>query len=137
MIRTNYINYKQVFDVRKNVSSELNEHWPTTQRRVGGYNIDLIDPNGFNSSHLLVGSEGTLSLFNKIKLKLSEFQKIDTGCLLFLIIFIKLWKYLKKIVKLKPTCVELMDRNLLNLAKDILCTQRESKNISRGTLLLY
>ena len=39
------------FDVRKNVSSELNEHWPTTQRRVGGYNIDLIDPNGFNSSH--------------------------------------------------------------------------------------
>ena len=46
-----------------------------TQRRVGGYNIDLINPNGFNASNILVGSEGTLSLFNKIKLKLSEIPK--------------------------------------------------------------
>ena len=57
-------------DVRQKVGSEIDANWPTTQRRVGGYNIDLIDPEGFNSSNLLVGSEGTLSLFNKIKLKL-------------------------------------------------------------------
>ena len=55
--------------LRQKVSKDIDENWPTTQRRVGGYNIDLIDPNGFNSSNLLVGSEGTLSLFNKIKLK--------------------------------------------------------------------
>ena len=55
-------------DVRQQVGGEIDANWPTTQRRVGGYNIDLIDPEGFNSSNLLVGSEGTLSLFNKIKL---------------------------------------------------------------------
>ena len=54
-------------DVRQQVGGEIDANWPTTQRRVGGYNIDLIDPEGFNSSNLLVGSEGTLSLFNKIK----------------------------------------------------------------------
>ena len=46
-------------DVRKQVGGEIDANWPTTQRRVGGYNIDLIDPEGFNSSNLLVGSEGT------------------------------------------------------------------------------
>ena len=61
--------------LRQKVSKDIDENWPTTQRRVGGYNIDLIDPNGFNSSNLLVGSEGTLSLFNKIKLKLSEIPR--------------------------------------------------------------
>ena len=106
-------------DVRKNVSSELNEHWPTTQRRVGGYNIDLIDPNGFNSSHLLVGSEGTLSLFNKIKLKLSELPKNKILGVCYFDNFHQAMEISQEIVKLKPTCVELMDRNLLNLAKDI------------------
>ena len=53
-------------DVRQKVASDIKDNWPTTQRRVGGYNIDLIDPNGFNSSNLLVGSEGTLSLFNNV-----------------------------------------------------------------------
>ena len=40
--------------LRQKVSQDIDENWPTTQRRVGGYNIDLIDPNGFNSSNLLV-----------------------------------------------------------------------------------
>ena len=66
---------KKCIDIREQVENEINEHWPKTQRRVGGYNIDLINPNGFNASNILVGSEGTLSLFNKIKLKLSEIPK--------------------------------------------------------------
>ena len=43
---------------------EILDKFPNVLRRVGGYNIDLIDPNGFNSSNLLVGSEGTLSLIH-------------------------------------------------------------------------
>ena len=38
-------------------------------------NRAMNNPEGFNTSNLLVGSEGTLSLFNKIKLKLSEIPK--------------------------------------------------------------
>ena len=106
-------------DLRQKVGAEINENWPTTQRRVGGYNIDLIDPNGFNSSNLLVGSEGTLSLFNKIKLKLSEIPKNKILGVCYFDNFHQAMELTKEIVKLKPTCVELMDQNLLNLAKEI------------------
>ena len=106
-------------DLRQRVGTEIDENWPTTQRRVGGYNIDLIDPNGFNSSNLLVGSEGTLSLFNKIKLKLSEIPKNKILGVCYFDNFHQAMELTKEIVKLKPTCVELMDQNLLNLAKEI------------------
>ncbi len=106
-------------DVRQKVGSEIDTNWPTTQRRVGGYNIDLIDPEGFNSSNLLVGSEGTLSLFNKIKLKLSEIPKNKILGVCYFDNFHQAMELSKEIVKLKPTCVELMDQNLLNLAKEI------------------
>ncbi len=106
-------------DVRQKVGSEIDANWPATQRRVGGYNIDLIDPEGFNSSNLLVGSEGTLSLFNKIKLKLSEIPKNKILGVCYFDNFHQAMELSKEIVKLKPTCVELMDQNLLNLAKEI------------------
>ncbi len=106
-------------DVRQRVGGEIDANWPTTQRRVGGYNIDLIDPEGFNSSNLLVGSEGTLSLFNKIKLKLSEIPKNKILGVCYFDNFHQAMELSKEIVKLKPTCVELMDQNLLNLAKEI------------------
>jgi len=106
-------------DLRQRVGTEIDENWPTTQRRVGGYNIDLIDPNGFNSSNLLVGSEGTLSLFTKIKLKLSEIPKNKILGVCYFDNFHQAMELTKEIVKLKPTCVELMDQNLLNLAKEI------------------
>src|SRR5213595_2147504 len=42
---------------------EIERRFPKVQRRVGGYNIDMIEPKsrdaGHNMAHLLVGSEGT------------------------------------------------------------------------------
>ena len=46
--------------------------FPGVQRRVGGYNLDRVDPAGHNMASLLVGSEGTLALFKRLKLKLSK-----------------------------------------------------------------
>ena len=106
-------------DVKQNVKNEIDENWPQTQRRVGGYNIDLIDPNGFNTSSILVGSEGTLSLFNKIKLKLSKIPTNKVLGVCYFENFHQAMELTKEMVKLKPTTVELMDKNLLDLAKDI------------------
>src|SRR2546430_1795802 len=53
-------------------AAEIAARFPKLLRRVGGYNIDMIDDAGHNMAKLLVGSEGTLAFFNAIELDLQE-----------------------------------------------------------------
>ena len=110
---------KKFIDLKSEVSDDINEYWPQTQRRVGGYNIDLISPDGFNTSNVLVGSEGTLSLFNKVKLKLWPIPKQKVLGVCYFESFAQAMELTKEMVKLKPTTVELLDHNLIDLAKKI------------------
>ena len=103
----------------KEHQKEIDLSFPKLLRRVGGYNIDLVNPKGFNASNILVGSEGTLSLFNKIKLKLWDLPKQKILGICFFENFRQSMEATKEIVKLAPTCVELMDHNLVGLAKQI------------------
>ena len=110
---------KNFLEVKERTKEEIDLHFPITQRRVGGYNIDLINPNGFNTSNILVGSEGTLSLFNKVKLKLWEIPKQKVLGVCFFKSFSEAMTIVKEMVKLQPTTVELLDKNLIDLAKAI------------------
>ena len=110
---------KKFLEVKERTKEEINLHFPITQRRVGGYNIDLINANGFNTSNILVGSEGTLSLFNKVKLKLWEIPKQKVLGVCFFKSFSEAMTIVKEMVKLQPTTVELLDKNLIDLAKAI------------------
>jgi FAD/FMN-containing dehydrogenase len=51
-------------------AAEIDARIPKLLRKVGGYNIDSIDPAGHNMASLLVGSEGTLAFFHEIELDL-------------------------------------------------------------------
>ena len=110
---------KKFLELREEVKDDIDQYWPQTQRRVGGYNIDLIKPEGFNTSNILVGSEGTLSLFNKIKLKLWPIPKQKVLGVCYFESFSQAMELTKEMVKLKPTTVELLDNNLIGLAKQI------------------
>lgn len=123
---------EELIKIYLNNKQEINENFPKTQRRVGGYNLDLINPNGFNTSNILVGSEGTLSLFNKVKIKLSPIPKQKMLGLCAFQNFRQAMEITKEIVKLKPTAVELMDDNLLNLAKLIPMFQGSIKKYFKG-----
>ena len=105
-------------NLRQKVNKDIDENWPTTQRRVGGYNIDLIDPNGFNSSNLLVGSEGTLSLFNKIKLKLSEIPKNKILGVCYFDNFHQAMELTKEIVKLNGNIKKFTTKSTIKSLKE-------------------
>ena len=102
-------------------ADEIERRFPKVQRRVGGYNLDALVPgrNDINLAHLLVGSEGTLAFSRKIELKLSpQLGRRALGACHFGS-FHEAMKAAAHIVALGPIAVELIDRTMLGLARDI------------------
>jgi FAD/FMN-containing dehydrogenase/Fe-S oxidoreductase len=103
-------------------ADEIEARFPKVQRRVGGYNINMIEPNGpgsaHNMAHLLVGSEGTLAFFTEIELDLQPIPAHRVLGICHFPSFYKAMEAAQHIVKLDPAGVELVDRTMIELARD-------------------
>jgi FAD/FMN-containing dehydrogenase/Fe-S oxidoreductase len=100
-------------------AEEIERRFPKVLRRVGGYNIDSISDSGHNMARLLVGSEGTLAFFNEIEL---ELQPIPAHRVLGICHFPSFYSAMAatpRIVELGPSAVELVDRTMIDLSRDI------------------
>ncbi|MBU0724899.1 MAG: FAD-binding protein [Alphaproteobacteria bacterium] len=100
-------------------ADEIKARIPDILRKIGGYNIETIKPEGHNMSHLLVGSEGTLGWFQRIQLDLKPIPPHKTLGVCHFPTFRKAMEATQHIVKLGPTAVELVDRTMIDLARDI------------------
>lgn len=98
---------------------EIDARIPKLLRKVGGYNIDMIDPAGHNMAHLMVGSEGTLAFFEKIELALQPIPPHRVLGICHFPTFYKAMESTQHIVKLGPTAVELVDRTMIELSREI------------------
>jgi FAD/FMN-containing dehydrogenase/Fe-S oxidoreductase len=102
-------------------AEEIEARFPKVQRRVGGYNLDALVPgrNDLNLAHILVGSEGTLAFTKRIELKLSPVigPRVVGAC--HFGSFHRAMDMAQHIVKLGPIAVELIDRTMLGLAREI------------------
>jgi FAD/FMN-containing dehydrogenase/Fe-S oxidoreductase len=105
---------------------EIERMFPKVLRRVAGYNLDIFFPqserpytldNSVNMAHLLVGSEGTLAVTERLTLKLSPLPKHKTLGVVNFPSFYKAMESAQHIVKLKPVAVELVDRTMIELAR--------------------
>jgi FAD/FMN-containing dehydrogenase len=93
--------------------------FPRVQRRVGGYNLDRVRAGGHNMAELLVGSEGTLALFRRLKLKLQPLPRHRVLGVCHFSTFYEAMTSTKAIVELGPSAVELVDRSILELGRQI------------------
>ncbi len=100
-------------------ADEIDARFPKLLRRVGGYNIDMIDDAGHNMAHLLVGSEGTLAFFTEIELDLQPIPPHRVLGICHFPSFYQAMEATQHIVKLGPAAVELVDRTMIELARDI------------------
>jgi FAD/FMN-containing dehydrogenase/Fe-S oxidoreductase len=102
-------------------SDEIASRFPKVQRRVGGYNLDALAPNAptHNLAHILVGSEGTLGFSTRIELKLWPLLGRRAAGACHFGSFYHAMNAAQHIVKLKPIAVELVDRTMIALARDI------------------
>ena len=99
--------------------SALETYFPKLKRRVGGYNLDTIDPQGHNMAKLLVGSEGTLATFKNIELYLQQIPQHKVMGVCHFPTFYAAMDAAQHLVKLGPVAVELIDRTMIELARNI------------------
>ncbi|MCU0869621.1 MAG: FAD-binding oxidoreductase, partial [Burkholderiales bacterium] len=107
-------------------AADIDAHWPTVMRRVGGYNLDIFRPRSerpytadghVNLAHLLVGAEGTLALTRTLTLTLAPLPGARVLGVVNFPTFHAAMDAAQHIVTLGPTAVELVDRTMIDLAR--------------------
>ena len=100
-------------------ADEIDARFPKLLRRVGGYNINELTLENPNLARLLVGSEGTLAWFQRIHLDLSPIPAHRSLGVCHFPTFYQAMEATQQLVKLDPSAVELVDRTMINLAREI------------------
>jgi FAD/FMN-containing dehydrogenase/Fe-S oxidoreductase len=105
-------------------AEEIAARFPKQLRRVGGYNIDVLTPASRaagreNLARLLVGSEGTLAFSAALELTLHPAKPRKVLGICQFPTFRRAMEASRHIVKLDPEAVELVDRTMIDLGRDI------------------
>ncbi|MDP2800687.1 MAG: FAD-linked oxidase C-terminal domain-containing protein [Phreatobacter sp.] len=115
-------------------AAEVEARYPKVQRRVGGYNLDALVPKGAanNMAHILVGSEGTLAFTTAVDLKLWPLLGPKVFGICHFGSFHEAMDAAQHLVTLKPIAVELVDRTMIGLARDIAMFRPTVERVVRG-----
>jgi FAD/FMN-containing dehydrogenase/Fe-S oxidoreductase len=104
--------------------AEIEARFPKLLRKVAGYNLDHLGPPHANAAHLLVGSEGTLAYSERLHLRLCPIPPARTLGVCHFPRFYTAMDLTQHIVKLGPSAVELVDRTMIGLAREIAAFRR-------------
>ncbi|WP_407179441.1 FAD-binding and (Fe-S)-binding domain-containing protein [Bradyrhizobium sp. STM 3562] len=113
--------FRDMLALGEREAQEIAERFPKVQRRVGGYNLDALTPRNTpnNMAHLLVGAEGTLAFTTKVELKLWPVIRNKVLGVCHFGSFYEAMDATQHLVKLKPIAVELVDRTMIALGREI------------------
>lgn len=102
-------------------AGEIAARFPRVLRRVGGYNLDALTPDhGVLRFHdILVGSEGTLAISERIEIALSPILREKALGVCHFPAFRDAMEAARHIVRLGPVAVELVDRTMIELGRRI------------------
>jgi FAD/FMN-containing dehydrogenase/Fe-S oxidoreductase len=127
--------FRDMLDLGEREADEIVERFPKVQRRVGGYNLDALVPRNApnNMAHLLVGSEGTLAFTTKLELKLWPIIRNKVLGVCHFGSFYEAMNAAQHLVKLRPIAVELVDRTMIALGRDIAMFKPVIAAAVRGT----
>jgi FAD/FMN-containing dehydrogenase/Fe-S oxidoreductase len=113
-------------------AEEIAARFPRQQRRVGGYNLDQVADGPFNMARLLVGSEGTLAFSRLITLDLQPVPAHKTLGVVHFPRFYEAMANTRHIVALDPAAVELVDRTMIELSREIPTFRDTVERMIRG-----
>ncbi len=126
--------FRDMLALGEREAAEIAERFPKVQRRVGGYNLDALVPGArsTNMAHLLVGSEGTLAFTTQVELKLWPVIRNRVLGVCHFGSFYEAMDATQHLVTLKPIAVELVDRTMIALGRDIAMFRPTIETAVRG-----
>ena len=126
--------FRDLLGLGRREAEHIAQAFPEVSRRVGGYLIDALVPGAgpVNLATLLCGSEGTLAVSRRIELKLAPLPKNKALGICHFSTFRKAMEAAQHIVKLGPVAVEVVDRTLIELARDIAMFRPVMETYVRG-----
>ena len=78
-------------------------------RNVAGYNLDRLAPGAENLARLLVGSEGTLAFFSRLRLRLAPLPRTRVLGVCHFPDLVRALDSVQHLVDLGPSAIELVD----------------------------
>ncbi|MEP6647686.1 MAG: FAD-binding protein, partial [Saprospiraceae bacterium] len=112
------IYYQKMMDIVLPIQKEVEERYPKTMRRVGGYAFDDFITSGYGDlNRIIIGSEGTLGIILEAKLKLVELPKFKGLSVVQFDHALDAIKATITMVRYNPSAVEILSRLLINYSR--------------------
>ena len=130
----NALVHRKIKEIVDSNRQEIVDRYPKIMRRVSGYNLDefIDESKPFNLSKLLVGSEGTLAVTTEAKVNIDR----KPNALGVLVVHFKTIEEAldasSTILEHDVAAIEIIDRPIIDLAKENLEAQRYMKSFMRG-----
>ncbi len=109
--------YKTLIEILEKDEKEIIARYPKVMRRVTGYSLDeFVEGKQWNMAKLISGSEGTLATILDLKLNLIDLPKKRSITVVHFKDRLEAISTVGKILEHKPSAVELLDDNVINIA---------------------
>ena len=113
-------------------AEEIARRTPRTMRNVAGYNLHRLHPEHGDLAQLMVGSEGTLAFFSRLRLRLSPLPTTRVLGVCHFPDLVSALDTVQHLVTLGPSAVELVDGHVLRLAAERPAFREAMRSFVRG-----
>ncbi len=111
--------FQAIFDLYTRHQSDIETAYPDIRCNTTGYNLrGLVTDGRLDLTRLFAGAEGTLGIVTRLKFRLLPKPGYDALVVAFFSDILSAARAVQEILPLGPSGIEIMDKSLLNLARE-------------------
>lgn len=110
--------YREIHRIQNDLSEDILAGFPDIPRRVSGYNFDeLRKPGPLNVCKLITGSEGSLGVITRVKVRISPKPRATGLCIIHFRDLFAAFDSVGQLLSYKPLALEVMDRKVVEMGR--------------------